>query len=156
MNDSIETNDRAAIADVIQKLETAWNAGDGPAFAAPMAPDADFVTVRAEHFRGREAIAKGHTGIFRTIYAGSTNRYLIETARLLAPDIALVHVQATLDVPAGPLAGRHSALFSVVLTRGPSGWLIASFHNTLVSSRGALGQNEKGPNEDPSLTSGKA
>jgi uncharacterized protein (TIGR02246 family) len=131
MNNSIDTNDRTAIAEIVQQLETAWNAGDGPAFAAPMAPDADFVTVRAEHFRGREAIAAGHAGIFRTIYAGSTNRYVLEAARLLAPDIALAHIRATLDVPAGPLAGRHSALFSIVLTCGLSGWLIASFHNTL-------------------------
>lgn len=141
MNESIETIDRTAIADVVQKLEAAWNAGDGPAFAASMAPDADFVNVRAEHFRGREAIATGHAGIFRTIYAGSTNRYVLETARLLTPDIALVHVRATLDVPAGPLAGWHSALFSMVLRRGSSGWLIVSFHNTLAPS----GQNDKRP-----------
>ena|SRR5258708_5422689 len=143
MNDSIEPIDRAAVADVIHKLETAWNAGDGPAFGAAMASDADFVTIRAEHFRGREAIATGHAGIFRTIYAGSTNRYVLETARLLAPDIALVHVQATLDVPTGPLAGRHSALFSAVLTRGSSGWLVASFHNTLAPWRTSLGEVRK-------------
>jgi uncharacterized protein (TIGR02246 family) len=143
MNNSIETNDRTAIAEIVQKIEDAWNAGDGPAFAAPMALDADFVTIRAEHLRGREAIATGHAGIFQTIYAGSTNRYMLEAARLLAPDIALAHVRATLDVPAGPLAGRHSALFSMVLTRGSSGWLIASFHNTLAPSRAASGQNEK-------------
>ncbi len=143
MNDSLETIDRAAITDVIQKLEAAWNNGDGPAFAAAMTPDADFVTIRAEHFRGREAIAAGHAGIFRTIYAGSTNRYVLESARLLAPDIALVHVRATLDVPAGPLAGRHPALFSAVLRRDSSGWLVASFHNTLAPSKAAPGQNEK-------------
>ena len=50
--------------------------------------DADFVTIRAEHFRGREAIAGGHAGIFRTVFAGSIIRYMLETARLLAPERA--------------------------------------------------------------------
>jgi uncharacterized protein (TIGR02246 family) len=137
MNNELEPEDRSAIERVIQRLEAAWNAGDGPAFGAAMTPDADFVTIRAEHYRGREAIAAGHAGIFRTIYSGSTNRYTIETARLLAPGIALVHVQATLDVPTGPLAGRHSALFSAVLMRTAGVWLITAFHNTLASSKGA-------------------
>jgi hypothetical protein len=51
--------------------------------------------------------------------------------RLLRQDVALVHVKAVLDAPAGPLAGRHEALFSAVLTREPDGWRIAAFHNTL-------------------------
>ena len=130
-------DDRIAIERVIQGLEAAWNAGDGPAFGAAMTPDADFVTIRAEHYRGREAIAAGHAAIFRTIYAGSTNRYTIETAQLLAPGMALVHVQAALNVPTGPLAGQHSALFSAVLTRSSGEWLVRSFHNTLVPSRAA-------------------
>ena len=62
----------------VHSLEAAWNAGDGDAFAAPFAADADFVNVRAEHHRGRQAIAAGHTAIFRSIYAGSTNQYIVE------------------------------------------------------------------------------
>ena len=71
------------------------------------------------------------SAILRTIYAGSTNRYTIETARLLDADMALVHVQAILDAPAGPFAGRNHALFSMVLVRSAAEWQIASFHNTL-------------------------
>lgn len=124
--------DRTAIDALVHSLDSAWNAGDGDAFAAPFAPDADFVNVRAEHHRGRPAIAAGHTGIFRSIYAGSTNHYVVKSARLLTGDVALVHVDATLDVPSGPLAGRMQALFSMVLVRDGRGWQIASFHNTLV------------------------
>src|SRR5687767_7824762 len=99
MNSTLEPRDRFALEGIVQQLETAWNAGDGVAFAAPLSDDADFVNIRAEHVRGREAIAAGHVGIFRSIYAGSTNRYAIETARLLTPDIALVHVRSELEVP---------------------------------------------------------
>ncbi len=127
--------DAAALDRIVRQLESAWNAGDGDAFAAPFAEDADFVNIRAEHHRGRPAIAAGHTAIFRGIYAGSTNRCSLEGARLLRPDVALARVLATLDCPTGPLAGRHRARFTMVLTRGPNGWEITSFHNTLGSEQ---------------------
>jgi uncharacterized protein (TIGR02246 family) len=128
---SLGAVDRAAIETLVASLQAAWNAGDGEAFAAPFAVDADFVNVRAEHHRGRAAIAAGHAAILRTIYAGSTNHYTVETARLLEHDVALVHAHAVLDVPSGPLAGRISALFSMVLVRVALEWQIASFHNTM-------------------------
>ena len=128
--------DRAAIENIVRQLEAAWNAMDGPAFAVPFAADADFVHVRGEHLRGQEPIAAGHAAIFRTIYAGSTNHLTLEAARLLRPDVALVHVRAGLDVPRGPLAGRHVARFSLVLTKQGDGWRIAALHNTLEAAPG--------------------
>ena len=131
MTDPISLADRSAIEAIVAGLEAAWNSGDGNKFGAPFAPDADFVTIRAEHFRGREPIASGHQAIFQTIYRGSTNRCTVESLRLLRPDVALVHVDSLLNAPSGPLAGRHSAKFSAVLTRESEGWQIASLHNTL-------------------------
>jgi uncharacterized protein (TIGR02246 family) len=131
MTAGLAPTDRAAFEGIVGQLEAAWNAKDGSAFAAPFAADADFVNIRGEHFRGRPAIAAGHAAIFRTIYAGSTNRCTMEAARLLQPEVALVHVRALLDAPHGPLAGRHGACFSMVLTRQNDWWEIAAFHNTL-------------------------
>ena len=136
MSADLTAADRAAIETIVTHLETAWNAMDGDAFAAPFADDADFVNIRAEHFRGRDAVAAGHTAIFRSIYAGSTNRCTLESARLVRPDVALAHVHALLDSPQGPLKGRHEARFSLVLTREPGGWKIAAFHNTLQPAQG--------------------
>ena len=131
MTIELSPDDRTALERAVARLEAAWNAGDGDAYGAPFAADADFVNIRAEHLRGRPAIAAGHAGIFRSIYAGSSNSYEVESARAIRPEVALVHVRAVLDVPQGPLAGRHSARFSFVATKSPSGWEIASFHNTL-------------------------
>ncbi len=131
MTGTISPADRSAIEAIVGGLEAAWNGGDGGRFGAAFAADADFVTIRAEHSRGREAIAAGHEAIFRTIYAGSRNRYSVESLRLLRPDVALVHVDSVLEAPSGPLAGRHTAKFSAVLTREAGGWQIASLHNTL-------------------------
>lgn len=129
-------DDRAALEQIVGQLEAAWNAMDGDAFGAPFADDADFVTIRGEHLRGRPAIAAGHAGIFQTIYAGSTNQYAVEGARLLRPEVALVHVHSRLNAPHGPLAGRHGARFSLVVTKEPGGWEIAALHNTLEAVQG--------------------
>jgi uncharacterized protein (TIGR02246 family) len=134
----LTADDRAALESVVSQVEAAWNAMDGPAFAAPFASDADFVTIRGEHFRGRSAIAAGHAGIFRTIYAGSTNQFTIEGIRLLRPEVALVHVHSLLDAPRGPLAGKHRACFSLVLTKEAGRWEIAALHNTLEAAQGPL------------------
>ena len=128
--------DRAALENIVRQLEAAWNAMDGSAFAAPFAAEADFVNIRGEHFRGQAAIAAGHAAIFQTIYAGSTNHFTVEGARLLRPEVALVRVHSMLDAPQGPLAGRHRARFSLVLTKEGGGWEIAAFHNTLEASAG--------------------
>ena len=135
-HESIE-GDAAALA---ARLENAWNAGDSAGFAAPFADDADFVNVLGMHVRGREGITHGHAEIFRTVYAGSTVRYRVDTARLLRPDVGLVHVHATLTVPAGPMAGTNNALYSMVLTRDGGEWRIASFHNTFVRDHASMGR----------------
>jgi len=116
---------------IVAQLEAAWKAMDGQAFARPFAEDADFVNIRAEHFQGRPAIGAGHAAIFGSIYAGSTTQMRVETARLLQPGVGLVHVRSVLNVPQGPLAGRHAACFSMVLTKAGGDWEIAAFHNTL-------------------------
>ena len=121
------------VSDLIAELENAWNAGDGSAFAQPFAQDADFVNIRGEHFRTREAIAKGHQGILNTIYKGSVVRYQVTGVRAIAPGILLAHVKTTLKAPTGPLVGDHRSLFTVVLEQGQDAWRIAAFHNTLIT-----------------------
>jgi uncharacterized protein (TIGR02246 family) len=136
MSADLAPSDRAAIEGIVGQLEAAWRAMDGSAFAAPFAIDADFVNIRGEHARGRSVIAAGHAGIFRTIYAGSTTQMSVEAARLVRPGVALVHVHSWLEAPQGPLAGRHGARFSMVLTKEPGGWEIVAFHNTLEAGQG--------------------
>jgi uncharacterized protein (TIGR02246 family) len=137
-------DERGSIADdaaaLAARLENAWNTGDSPAFTAAFAEDADFVNVLGMHVRGRESILAGHEQIFRTVYAGSTVRYSLESARLLRPDVALAHVRAGLDVPGGPMAGHHQARYSMVLTRDGGEWRIASFHNTFIRDPATMGR----------------
>jgi uncharacterized protein (TIGR02246 family) len=121
------------VADLVGGLEKAWNAADGVAFARPFAEDADFVNVRGEHFRTRDAIAKGHQGIFNTIYKGSVVHYQVIAVRAIAPGVLVAHARSTLKAPTGPLAGEHSSLFTIVLVEDLHDLRIAAFHNTLVT-----------------------
>ena len=68
------TNHEQVVSTIVKELEASWNAADGARFGLPFTEDADFVTIRGEHVRTREAIAAGHQAIFDTIYKGSVVR----------------------------------------------------------------------------------
>src|SRR3712207_2973312 len=118
-------------AELVQQLEDGWNAADGTAYGAVFTDDADFVAIRGDHHRTRQAIATGHQQIFDTIYKGSRVQYELVASRPLADTVILAHVHSTLDAPTGPLAGVQRALATAVLIRTEDRWRIAAFHNTL-------------------------
>ena len=126
------TTDQIA-RDVLARLESAWNAGDGTAFGAPYQPDASFVTIRGEVAHG-PAIGAGNAAIFATIYAGSTNRMELLEAQRLSDDVIVATSRNTLEAPHGPLAGVHAAMSTSVLVRTGDEWRIAATHNTLVDA----------------------
>ena len=134
-NPALVTGDHEpAFEDVLRRLQDAWNAGDETAFGAPMAEDADFVTIRADHLKGRDAIVANHRHIFSTFYAGSRNELSLESARMLGERVALLHVRSILRAPTGPLVGRHEAQLSLVLVPVGQEWEITSFHITLATT----------------------
>ena len=128
------TPDLAATAqEILDRLESAWNAADGAAYGAPFSADADFVAIRGDYYTGREAIADGHEGILHSIYAGSTARFTVLQARPLDDRVTLVHARMVVDSPAGPLQGEHASTATVVLVERDGGHEIVAFHNTLVT-----------------------
>ena len=130
-------NAEQVATEVLGRLEQAWNDGDGAAFGEVYTDDATFVTVRGEWIPGRAAIAAGHAGIFRTIYAGSTNRMELVAARALVDGSVVASSRHTLEVPAGPAAGTVAARSTSVIVpdaADPSGWRVAATHNTYVAA----------------------
>jgi len=131
------TDPTTVALEVLERLESAWNNADGEAFGRAYAPDASFVNIRGEHIVGSAAIGAGHTGIFTTIYAGSVNRMELVRATQLSDGVVLAVSLNTLDCPTGPLAGRHQAMSTSVITApvdGEASWRIVSSHNTLLAS----------------------
>ena len=132
MPNDLPAADRDALSALVRRLQDAWNAADGDAFAADFAEDADFVNVRGEHHRGdADYIGRAHQGIFDSVYAGSTVRYEVLVARELAPGVVLAVAAATLDAPQGPLQGVNEARITIVMTEEDGRWGISAFHNTL-------------------------
>lgn len=116
-------------------IEKAWNAADGPAFGAPFAAATNFIDIRGvRHEGGPAEIGASHQGIFDSIYRGSSIRYQVETARALGDDVVLANARATLEAPAGPMAGTSQAVSTVVLVPDAGGWRAVAFHNTLVTA----------------------
>lgn len=130
------TSDATSVArQALDRLEQSWNHGDGAAFGAAYASDASFVTIRGEHIVGSAAIGAGHDGIFHSIYAGSVNHIELVRADEILDGVVIAVSRNTLDVPGGPLAGRHQAFSTSVVVRDHEGaWEIRSTHNTLVAA----------------------
>jgi uncharacterized protein (TIGR02246 family) len=126
--------DESAIKQIVQQVQDAWNAHDGKAFAAPFAPDADYVVVNGMKIKGREAIEKGHIQIFTTIYKDSHNLGTVKSIRFLRPDVAVVHIEWNLEVRPGGEKGQ--AMNTMVMTKENGKWHIAAFHNTPVPAQG--------------------
>lgn len=126
--------DEASIRKIVIAVKDGWNAGDGRAFAAPFAEDADYVIVNGMRIKGREIIAAGHQNIFDTIYKNSQIAATIESVRFLRDDVAVAHIEWHLKYRAGNEARESKSMNSMVMTRQGGRWVIAAFHNTPIGS----------------------
>jgi len=131
----MDTTAEAAIRAVVQAVEDGWIAGDGDAFAAPFAPDADYVIVNGRHIQGRPTIAEGHRHLFEGIYKGSHNRAIVQNVRFLREDVAVAHVEWNLVVSVQPETRTNRAYCTMVMTQENGRWHIVAFHNTPVQSQ---------------------
>jgi uncharacterized protein (TIGR02246 family) len=134
-NPADTAKDDAAARLIVTQLENAWNAHDGKAFAAPFAADADYVVVDGMYVKGREAIEKGHQGIFTTVFKDSTNQGTVKSVRFLRPDVAVVHVEWNLTVRSDGKENKGRAMNTMFMTKNEGKWSIAAFHNTPIKER---------------------
>jgi uncharacterized protein (TIGR02246 family) len=122
--------DEAAIRRIVAQLESGWNAGDGEAFAAPFASDADYVIVNGMRIKGRAAIDEGHRRIFSTVYKGSRNAASILAIRFLRGDVAVAHVEWHLKFYEARAPREKKAITTLVLVKEGGRWIITAFQNT--------------------------
>jgi uncharacterized protein (TIGR02246 family) len=92
------TADEAAIRAILAQMADAWNTGDGVAFAAPFAEDADFIAFEGTHLKGREEIAAFHVHAFDTVVNGSRLEGAVKFVRFLNPELALMHSTADITL----------------------------------------------------------
>jgi uncharacterized protein (TIGR02246 family) len=121
---------------VLGRLDAAWNAGDGAAFAAEFTENADVINIFGVHFQGRSDISKRMQTIFDGLFRGSVHRARdVEIARHVAPDAILVVSSSVVEVPSGPLSPRTRNRQTFLLVRAEKTWLIRHWHNTTMQDQ---------------------
>jgi uncharacterized protein (TIGR02246 family) len=126
-----DSDARRIAGEVLERLDHAWTAGDGPAFAGEFADDADIINIFGGHFHGKAAITDRMQAIFDTLFKGSVHRSrTLESVRNLSADIIVAVSSARVDVPSGPQAPQIYNRQTFVLVRESAGWKIIHWHNT--------------------------
>lgn len=126
--------DEAGIRKIVSRMQEGWNTGDGKAFAAPFAEDADYVVINGMRVKGRVAIDAGHQSIFDTVYKNSNNTPVIHSIRFLRNDVAVAHVEWSLKFHDGAVTREGKAMNTLVLTKDNGQWSIAAFQNTSIAA----------------------
>jgi uncharacterized protein (TIGR02246 family) len=132
----MRTEERA-LHTMVYQLESAWNAGDGDAFAALFADDADVIHILGGYYSGRETIRAGHRMIFGTIYKGSTVHYRVEKIKFLRPDIAIVFLRQHLELTEDSVVPELDARPTIVAENIDGKWRIVALQNTRISDVGS-------------------
>lgn len=122
--------DEEAIRALIDQQVKGWAAGDPAAYAAVFTGDAHYITFLGSHYTGRDAIASSYVPLFRRLLKGTRLLIDIIEVRFLAPDVALVHANAS--VIKGPRRrNRRSARVNTsVAVRTDGRWQLAASQNT--------------------------
>jgi uncharacterized protein (TIGR02246 family) len=126
-------DDEAAIRALYQQLMDGWNRGDGDAFAAPFAEDADLVGFDGMHLKGRSEIASFHQRLFDNFVKGTRLVGKVKSVRFLAPDVVLMHTVGGTVMPGqSDLDPERNSVQTIVATKSDDGrwWRMAAFQNT--------------------------
>lgn len=122
--------ERAAIEATFDSMAEAWRAGDGQAWGAHFADDADFTVWFGMRLAGREEISFGHQIIFDGIYAGTVFRMEVTGLSFPTDDIAIALLDGRV-IRDGVVPDRPHASPLAVLQRTSEGrWEIIAFQNT--------------------------
>ena len=139
------TDDRAAIAELVKALTTAWNNADAAAWADAYSEEAIFINIIGMVMEGREPIRAQHAGIWSSIYQGSELVQSIREIRFLGPDIAIADLDIRLskirELPPGMGSADHAddgakslrTIMRHVLKRSDGAWRIVASQNTVVA-----------------------
>ena len=126
----------AAIRAIVAEQVTAWNAGDGAAYARHLAPEAAFTNLFGMVMYGAPAFAQRHSEILATFYKGTTKHHTIRRIRFVTPEVAIVdidnEVRGVKAMPPGivvPPDGVIKTQLMEVFVRRNGEWWVEAYHN---------------------------
>lgn len=127
--------DEAQIRNVLDSFAAAWNAHDMIKFSELFTPDADWVNIRGARWKGVEEIKNNHVAIHKIFYSKSRIEFVDLSIRMIAPDVAVVHVKEIVtgsDVPKAAGIAPESQM-SLIVAKRDGRWLIANGQNTNIA-----------------------
>jgi uncharacterized protein (TIGR02246 family) len=86
-----ESTDETRLKEMHERMIEAWNRGSAAGFAAPFAPDADFIAYEGTQLKGRTQ--------FETTLQNTTMEGGVHFIRFLRPDFAVIHAWSTSSLP---------------------------------------------------------
>lgn len=128
----LSSHDEKAIHQLLTQMNTAWNEGNGEAYAAVFSEDARYVNAPGLRLIGRDAISKSHQEIFNTLFKNTHlgNNYPLEI-QPITPDIAILHMSgAVLFSGEAEDAVEPNGLITIVAAKRNNKWQFVSFNNT--------------------------
>lgn len=133
-----EADPTATLLALTTGMETAWNQGEGVAYASSFTSDADFVNVRGDLFTGTQQIAQVNKMILAGPFKGSHITITMRALNLLAPGVAMLDTDQTVTgfpgLPPGVVpttAGTLVTHFKYMATKQKDGtWKLISGQNT--------------------------
>jgi uncharacterized protein (TIGR02246 family) len=128
---SLSPADETAIQDLLRQMSDGWQRGDGTAFAAPFAEDADYIVATGDYLQGRRQIADMHQGVFDGIFKGTRLGGQLKSMRCIAPDVVLVQSAGGILFP-GEFddAVEPNGLVTLVVAKRDGTWSVVHFQNT--------------------------
>ena len=123
------SNDEQAVREVVARYAAARESQDAKAIATLFTADADQLVSSGEWRRGSEALVRGMLESSRSNSGART--IIVETVRMLTPEVALADARYEIAATAGGEARRMWSAFLCVRQAG--GWRIAAIRNMLPS-----------------------
>jgi uncharacterized protein (TIGR02246 family) len=124
----------AAIAEIIQNHEHAWNSHDRQAFEALFTDDADFVNVIGQRAIGRQQIGADFEQIHKTFMRNSQIKVLSWDARFVATGVAVVRFRWEMTgmgkIPGWNVPDVRHGLLSYVAVERNGEWKVTAVQNT--------------------------
>lgn len=132
--------DEQAIQMIVDDYAATWNSHDMKASAELFTDDADCVVISGKHMKGRDEIFRYHDELHKGTFKDRRLSAQLKDLRFIRPDVAIGHVafEGKTTSTAVDKRGATTALATVVLERQQNRWLIAAFHNTLLTRSGAV------------------
>jgi uncharacterized protein (TIGR02246 family) len=139
---AVATTDEAAIRDILDGEEDAWNRGDAAGYSQHIAQDCIATNVQGQAMSGKDLFLRQHSRIFATLFTGTTLTQSIVAFRFLGPDVAVVESLCTVTGLASPppflpldAEGRLQTRLLHVLEKTGDHWSTVVYHNTTINHR---------------------